>query len=139
LQRSTASSGVNCWCQFLMKHILEFINQAFTTYAQSIFLVLYCIPQSLSLLDGCNLFTLIFSSYVSPFLLVCWRINGVGSQLRNLLVLDLFGQDQVENQRDEGANGEALLHNQYNGIEEAFQSLVATVVCEDIAEPTADL
>ena len=54
-----------------------------------------------------------------PFLLVSLLINFISRQLRQLLVLALFRQNEIEKERQESCNRKARLQDQLNGIEES--------------------
>lgn len=70
-----------------------------------------------------------------PLLLVLLFVRVVGSQLRRLLVLDLLWEDQVQEEGQKGGDGEAGLHDELDGVEEAEERVVAALVGEDVGEP----
>lgn len=73
---------------------------------------------------------------MSPLFLVRRLIDSVGRELGNLVVLELLGEDEVEDDGQEGRDGEPILHDQHNGVEEAEEGVVGARVGEDVAEPT---
>lgn len=70
-----------------------------------------------------------------PLLLVGLLVGIIGSELGDLLILNLLWQNEVENQVDKGDNGKASLHDEYDGVVEAEKGAVGAGVSEDVGEP----
>lgn len=71
-----------------------------------------------------------------PLLVVGLGVDLVGGQLGRLLVLDLLGEDEVEDEGHEGGDGEAGLEDELDGVVEAEEGAVVARVGEYVAEPS---
>ena len=72
-----------------------------------------------------------------PLLLIGLLVDRVSCDLERLFILDLLGQHQVQDQGQEGGDGEASLEDEHYGVVEAQEGVVVAAVGEDIAEPAA--
>ena len=70
-----------------------------------------------------------------PLLFISRLVNLIRRQLRDLLVLNLLWQDQIQHQVDKRHERKARLHDQDDGIVEAQQRAVRPVVRKDVGEP----
>lgn len=74
-----------------------------------------------------------------PLFHITSLVHRVRRQLRDLLVLNLLRQDEVQDEGDEGGDGEAGLEDELDGVVEAGEGVVVAAVGEDVAEPSATL
>lgn len=70
-----------------------------------------------------------------PLFLVLLLVNFVSSKLRSLLVFDFLGKDEIEDDSNEGDDGETRLHDELDGIVEAEEGAVVTTIGENVAKP----
>jgi len=73
----------------------------------------------------------------APLLLIGLLVDRVGRDLGRLFVLDLLRQHQVQDQGQEGGDGEAGLEDEHDGVVEAQEGVVVAAVGEDVAKPAA--
>ena len=73
----------------------------------------------------------------APLLLIGLLVDRVGRDLGRLFILNLLGKHQVQDQGQEGGDGEAGLEDEHDGVVEAQEGVVVAAVGEDVAEPAA--
>jgi hypothetical protein len=73
--------------------------------------------------------------YPVPLLLVLGFIYVISRKLGRLFVLDFLGKDEVEDDGDEGNEGEARFADELDGVVEAEEGAVVATVGEDEVEP----
>jgi hypothetical protein len=78
-------------------------------------------------------------TYPIPIFFFCCCItvqlgSRVCRQLRDVLILIVLRQKQIERQRQERRDGKARFHDQGDGVVEAEERAVVACVCEDVGE-----
>lgn len=99
-----------------------------------------CLPRSRDLTARLILYIFhLLSLDPIPLLLILDFIRLVRRQLGSLLIFDLLRQDEVENDSDEGNDGEAGLQDELDGVVEAEKGAIRALVGEDVGEPASNV